>query len=165
MFGEHAASRGAKEYAGSNKRHPGLLGSESRHQTMNFRNTKNEEGLMRKLDEERLYRLGRKKRPRNHHNSTRQAISDYDHRRQFGTPFHPMQMYDPIESEYEREEFDELMDDDHIYRYEGYQHSGSTEGFGGRQGERQQGRDWLDEDEYPEGHATRHRGYGKYGSR
>lgn len=165
LYGEHPASGGPREYFGTNKRHQGLLGNPERSRSVDQRYGKNEEGLMRKLDEERLYRIGRKKRPRNHKTSTRLAISDYEHRKQFGTPFHAMQMYDPIKSEYEREEMDEFDGDDHIYRYGGYQRSGNTEGFGDRQGGRQQGHDWVDEDEYREGHAPRYRGYGKYGSR
>jgi hypothetical protein len=56
---------------------------------------------------------------------------------------------------------DDLRDE---FRHSGFQGSGYNEGFGQRAGHRNE-RHWLDDDEYRGGHAQRHRGVGKYGSR
>lgn len=50
------------------------------------------------------------------------------------------------------------------YRHEGYENSGQREGFGHRSDRRHDG-DWERADDYRGGHAQRHRGRGRYGSR
>jgi hypothetical protein len=65
---------------------------------------------------------------------------------------------------------DYLEDDDydydieHEYQHSGYQTYGNNEGFGLGDGRRNEG-GWEYEDDYREGHAPHHVGYGKYGSR
>ena len=53
---------------------------------------------------------------------------------------------------------------DRDYQHEGHQYSGEIEGFGNRT-EQQHGQDWIEQDEYREGHSQTKRGHGKYGSR
>lgn len=96
-------------------------------------------------------------------------------RREWSNPRDYQGEYDP-DGYYDDARFDdryeaEYDDDDHIDRYaeqyyphDGYQGFGYTEGFGHRGGHRNE-RDWLHADDYRRGHAQRHRGYGKYGSR
>ena len=67
------------------------------------------------------------------------------------------------------DDFNDRYDDDRYdlheeFRRYGYQGSGYNEGFGQRAGHRNE-RHWLDDDEYRRGHAQRHRGVGKFGSR
>lgn len=50
------------------------------------------------------------------------------------------------------------------YQNEGHQYFGETEGFGNRYGQ-QHGQDWIEQDEYREGHSQTKRGHGRYGSR
>lgn len=50
------------------------------------------------------------------------------------------------------------------YQHEGHQYFGETEGFGNRLGH-QHGQDWIEQDEYREGHSQTKRGHGRYGSR
>jgi hypothetical protein len=161
IFGEHPSSAGRAEYLGGNKRHPGLVGKRRKRTTdRNYRQAD-------RLESRRSARRERRsdsREPLTHKTSTRLAIEDYKNRMQFGmAEFHPMQIYDPKEVALEQDEL-ELEEPDHMYQDEGYQHAGSTEGFG-RRGGRQDKYSWLDEDEYREGHAPRKRGYGKYGSR
>jgi len=159
-YGEHPASRGEEEYRGINKRHPGLLGNNSRDQ---YKDHYDEiERNRRREENERMYGREEEKQIRNHKN--RLAIRDYLNRGQYERPFHPMPIYDPAKVEYERRRISENDRNDNIFHDEGFQYTGNTEGFG-RRGYRQQGHDWMEEDEYREGHAPRYRGFGKYGSR
>jgi hypothetical protein len=80
--------------------------------------------------------------------------------------------FDPSyrERAYNREDdFNDRYDEDQYdfqweFRHPGYQGSGYNEGFGQRGGHRNE-RQCLDEDGYRGGHAQRHSGFGKYGSR
>lgn len=167
-FGEHPESRGRAEYIGGNKRHPGLLGYQGDAGDYGEGFSHADESRGRARETGSRYRIPRRRERKreqalNHKTSTRLAIEDYINRRQYETPFHAMQMYDPVESEYERQELAEHDETDHMYHDEGYQHAGNTTGFGHRIDRGHH--DWLEEDEYREGHTPRKKGSGKFGSR
>jgi hypothetical protein len=149
-YGEHPGSVGRGEYLGHNKRRNGL-GDQN---VMDYyeRENFNEEG----------YEFSSQRSPRRRqHHHTPEEREDYLERGQYEVPYHERDIYDPQDIDY-----DEAMDEefDHIYNEDGFQGSVHMEGFGKRES-RPHGRDWRDEDQYREGHASRRRGYGKYGSR
>ena len=155
-YGEHPASRGAEEYLGSNKRHPGLGGydEDGDYYQRDYR-ARDDYYSNERYNE-------REDRRNDHRHDADLEYNDYMNRGQYEEPFHGRETYDPAREDYRRDYRDPYIRDE--YRHEGYQSFGNTEGFGARGG-RQHGNDWRDEDEYRYGHAPRKRGFGKYGSR
>lgn len=157
-YGEHPDSGGAKEYHGSNKRHPGLVGQhdfdegQQRRAQRNTYSNRNDDD--RENDHEYRHRRGY---------DSRFDDEEYLNRGQYEIPFHGRDRYDPEQNERE-ERFPEERYSRHSNQHDGYQTSGNTEGFGIR-GRERHGQDWLDEDQYRRGHAQRKNGYGKFGSR
>ena len=90
------------------------------------------------------------------HSNPRDYQGDFD-------PYYRGDDYGP-EDDFNDRYDDDLYDLHEEFRHPGFQGSGYNEGFGQRAGHRNE-RHWMDDDEYRGGHAQRHRGVGKYGSR
>jgi hypothetical protein len=146
LYGEHPDSRGAEEYFGGNKRHPGLGAA-------NYRNRERSRIPYRDRNEPFPRRTNRRRAHhlREPHYLRRREYNDYMNRGQYELPFQPREMYDPGNDRGDAE-FD--MDLDHLYQEQGAQDVGGLESFGKR-GRRQHGFNWMQEDEYPEGHRNR----------
>lgn len=136
-YGEHPASRGALEYLGSNKRHSGLGNYE--YGDNDFYRAPYQE----RSDYYSNERYDERNKDRNdHRNNAGLEYRDYMDRGQYERAFHGRETYDPIQSEYDRQEHENYYNRYHPYRHEGYQNFGNTEGFGIRGGGRQYGQDW-----------------------